>query len=80
MPNKYAICKGTSSLAYYEGETAEEALARFLRDKLHALTLLDLVEPGGQGQKAPPGTVLHGDNGCPAELTFGGETYYAVPV
>jgi len=72
-------------LAFYEGSTADEALATYLRDRLHAMTLLDLIEPGSRepGEdivlKGPPDAVLHKENGRPAELRFEGEKFTAVP-
>ncbi len=78
MP-KFQIRDNTAGLAFYEGATAEEALAVFLRDTLHALTMLDLIEPGAEARKGAPDAVLHTENGRPAELTFDGERFYAVP-
>jgi hypothetical protein len=77
---KYQVCNQHGGLAFYEGETPEEALAIFMRDTLHALTKLDLIEQGGGGRKAPRDFVLHPENGKPAELRISGSNYYAVPV
>ncbi len=90
MP-KFQICDVTSDgirigLAFYEGDSAEDALMTYLRDRLHASTLLDNIVPGTREPreeiklKGPPDAVLHTENGLPAAVWVGGEKYHAVPV
>ncbi len=60
---------GRSGLAFYTGETPEEALATFLRDMCVGMALV-FDGPGA----------IHPENGKPAELSFDGEKFHAVPV
>ncbi len=84
MP-RFQVCENGVGLAFYEGATGQEALETYLRDMLHSMTKLDLIVPGSYGpgedfvMKGPPDAVLHTENGRPAELTFDGERFYAVP-
>jgi len=67
---KYQIRDETAGLCFYEGDTAEEALAAFLLDGLRAHKKVF-------GEEA----IVHLENGRPAELISGdGEKYHAVPV
>ena len=66
---RFQIRDANAGLCFIEAATAEEALSIFLDNTLRGMAkLLD-----------GPEATLHTENGRPANLTFAGEKFYAVP-
>jgi hypothetical protein len=67
---RFQIRDATAGLCFIEAATAEEALSIFLTNTLRGM------EKVLEGADA----VIHTENGKPADLTFTGEAFYAIPV
>jgi len=66
---RFQIRDANAGLCFIEAATAEEALSIFLTNTLRAM---EKVLDGADA-------VLHTEDGRPANLTFAGEKFYAVP-